>query len=239
MKHFLFDILFNSILLNAVAYAGLILTVYSTFKGRHKKIYYQVLKNKENYALAMWNVCAVPIFREDISDLFFQGVIDSRVTYIYSTDQHIELQLAQCPVIINGVKNGERIRFSFDFMNPNEGYFILICGNEVMKRPATKIGMYGRIRGEDKESFSGYVGKNFRGPIFMNVISIITFIGYVNLYLSITDAGTKNFIIVIMISMAISWVSSIITLKHTVMPWKIRNKLREYEKSGYNYIRRW
>jgi len=85
------DILFNSTIMNIITYVGLILTIYSILKVRHKRIFYQVLKNKESYVIAIWNAGATPVFRENIYDWFFQGVADSRILYIYATDTNIKL----------------------------------------------------------------------------------------------------------------------------------------------------
>lgn len=233
------DILFNSTIINIITYVGLILTIYSILKVRHRRIFFQVLKRKECYVITIWNACAVPIFRENIHDWFFQGVTDSRILYTYATDASIKLDYKQESVIKNDKKIGERIHFSFDFLNQNEGYMILIYGDETKKENDTIVGMYGRLRGENVESFAGYVGPRIRVPVFTNIYSAIFLIAYAKLYFSHIDLAAKQFFMVMIIMMGICWFSSLLTLKQVHMPWKLRMKLFQYQKSGYKYIKRW
>lgn len=156
----LLSLFFDNNILNIVAYLGIFLTIYFSVRVRHKKIKYVVAKKEDEYVIVFWNSCSQSIFREDLFAFCLFANIDCICKTIYSTDSMVPLELSigengllyddQLQIRFNSLV--KRIDLSFDFLNKRKGYILHIKNKPKSSYPSTKFAIYGRIRGESKDS---------------------------------------------------------------------------------------
>ena len=88
------NIISDPILVSVVSYISLILAIYQGLTHKRKQIYYRVSNRKGGCDLLFWNGGDTTIFKNDI--MYLCCKIDSRrITYLYSSDEDIQLEIKQ------------------------------------------------------------------------------------------------------------------------------------------------
>jgi len=244
---FINDIFNNSIISMAVSVVGVILTIYFSIKVNHKRINYSVCRKGNKYILAFWNTSNRTIFGEDLYYFYAYGNVECECKTLFNSDTEVMLNISLGDDQIVGNRHVSKISFNFDFLNKRNGYIVGVFNKQKDNYIPAKFKVYGRIRGENKNSICPnmhlYEGEN--STIINNNIKILSTvsIGFAILSLlyhfltgvyvlsqSIVDGDEIQLILSIFIC-TMSFVSlSVIsyTVYNRSMPYKLKRIYNKY-----------
>ena len=149
IKYFTSD---NAIIL--VTYLSLAGTLFFSLRKPHMEITYKVFKNKNVYALQLWNSGSLAIKKEDIYELYMRLNNAYEIINILSSEENVPLKIKEHKESLPKVDfNTIRLDLSFDFMLPRAGYFITLKNIQDDTHIPERIIIEGRLRGEHKNTF--------------------------------------------------------------------------------------
>lgn len=179
-----------------VAIVGLVLTVLS-MKFRHvKQIRYYIQENKNeageySYLVVFWNSTKEVIDREDLYQLDLIIPKNSKVTTVFSNDQLL-LKIGKKKKYKTDDRY-ERRKLTTDFLTPNSGYILKI---DTSQKEHEKIGLLGRIKGENKFSVNYYCNL-YRSKCERIFFWIATKVDFIQLLLTVVAVALFGLIAIV------------------------------------------
>ena len=219
------DIIKDPFIISVVTYVSLLLTIYFGFKIRKKRIYYRSLFRRDGCIIFFWNAGNTTLYKDDILYLYCEVDKPSRVSFSYSTDLDIPLEIEP-----DLQKN--RFSLSFDFLNIREGYYIAL--NSYNEEPLAKLS--GRIRGESRSSVF-YITQSFS-----EISNTIPILGGISLFLILllfylkapSEPVILKFYFLYVVILTIDLVLLCISARSFFMPRPLKKRYIKLKKSGYN-----
>lgn len=208
-------------------------------RKQKKSINYQILQKEDNYKLFFWNSSA-QVIKKELLKISAIAPIESKITLSCSNDK-IPITISKPKIIKVVGKTDTYYKFKIrpKYMCAKTGYVLNIsCPTK-----DSKIGLYGRIKFEDRYSVrynTTLYGGNKNVRRILRKFDIITLYLELFWYIVILIIGPLFVYFGNIIFQLIGWgyillgfVGLITVLFRSKMPWGLKKELRRCRKEGY------
>lgn len=145
-----------------IVWMSFYLSIYYVKKDNYKKIKYRIAKKDDKYLVVIWNASLTTIYKEDLYFLYLLVNTEAKYDCLYKTDKDVPLIFKKGKDHVMLQKHRCKLNLAFNFLNSRNGYLMEINNIQKSTYLPGKLGIKGRIRGQNKSSVVPYF-KMFKG----------------------------------------------------------------------------
>ena len=221
---------------------SIIIPIIYSKKERSLSISYEFLQNKNKYILFFWNSSA-RVIKKDVINLKIIAPIGSKILVLHSNDKiPVKVSKHKYVKFTNDLNSYVMFKVQMEYIYVKKGYVVQI------EAPSDKdkIGLYGRIKYEDKFSVR-YSHVLYKGDAVINTIQrrmesikhyveLVIYIIIIILGISFVRYGNGIIYIIGWIYFFMGVIGSYAEVVRAHIPLDLKKYYKVYKKDGYNRL---